>query len=185
MNSKNKSFNSGDGFTLIELLISLSLFVVLLSVAIGGFLQAVRIQRVVTELMSVNDNMSLIIEQMAREIRTGNNFQFSQNNNDLEFANSNNQSISYRLDQGSLERGEGTVSGGVCNDGSSPVNGFCYVKLASDDISVTDFNVFGLQGNSPGPQRITIILSFTSNRGDVSSLVKPIQIQTTISPRNF
>ena len=59
------------GFTLVELLITVGLFVIIITIAVGGFTNAVRTQRQVSLLISAQSNVSLVLEQMSREIRTG------------------------------------------------------------------------------------------------------------------
>lgn len=55
----------------MELLVAMSIFVVLVTIATGSFIQALRGERRVLALMTVTNNASLALEQMAREIRTG------------------------------------------------------------------------------------------------------------------
>jgi len=59
------------GFTLVELLITVGLFVVVITIAVGGFTNAIRTERQVSSLISAQSNISLALEQMSREIRTG------------------------------------------------------------------------------------------------------------------
>ncbi len=59
------------GFTLVELLITVGLFVIIITIAVGGFTNAVRTERQVSLLISAQSNVSLVLEQMSREIRTG------------------------------------------------------------------------------------------------------------------
>jgi prepilin-type N-terminal cleavage/methylation domain-containing protein len=59
------------GFTLVELLITVGLFVIIITIAVGGFTNAIRTQRQVSSLISAESNVSLSLEQMARQIRTG------------------------------------------------------------------------------------------------------------------
>lgn len=62
-------------FTAIELMVSMGLFVVLLAVAAGAFVNSLRAERAILALVQVNDNASIALEEMARDIRTG--FSFS------------------------------------------------------------------------------------------------------------
>ena len=62
------------GFTLLELVVALGIFIIITTIAVGGFVGALRTQRQVAALISANNNVSLVIEQMAREMRTGRNF---------------------------------------------------------------------------------------------------------------
>src|SRR5260370_42656185 len=66
---KNK--NSRTGFTLVETIIAIGLFGILVSIAVGGFVNALHTQKEVGTLISAQSNVSLAVEQMAREIRTG------------------------------------------------------------------------------------------------------------------
>ena len=57
------------GFTLVELLVAIGVFSILISVAVGTFARALRTQRQTAALIAANSNASLVLEQMAREIR--------------------------------------------------------------------------------------------------------------------
>jgi prepilin-type N-terminal cleavage/methylation domain-containing protein len=59
------------GFTLVELLITIALFTIIVSIAVGGFTNALKTQRQVSSLIATQSNVSLALEQMTREIRTG------------------------------------------------------------------------------------------------------------------
>jgi len=65
----NRIFTTG--FTLVELLVAMAVFGVLMSLAIGVFVSAMRAQRNLTDLMSVNNNLNLVLEQVSREMRMG------------------------------------------------------------------------------------------------------------------
>ena len=68
---KSTHKQSRAGFTLIETMISIGIFMILVTIAIGGFIQALHTQGEVGTLISAQSNVSLGIEEMAREIRTG------------------------------------------------------------------------------------------------------------------
>ncbi|HUC02138.1 MAG TPA: type II secretion system protein [Candidatus Paceibacterota bacterium] len=59
------------GFTLIEMLITVGLFTIIITIAVGAFANAVRTQRQVSSLISAESNISITLEEMARQIRTG------------------------------------------------------------------------------------------------------------------
>lgn len=63
--------NNRKGFTLVELLVAMGIFTIVISIATGGFISSLRTQRQVASLISAQSNASLVLEQMAREIRTG------------------------------------------------------------------------------------------------------------------
>jgi prepilin-type N-terminal cleavage/methylation domain-containing protein len=59
------------GFTLIELLVAIGLFTIMIAIAVGAFISAIRAQRVAQGFLAAQSNVNLTVEQMAREIRTG------------------------------------------------------------------------------------------------------------------
>ena len=73
------------GFTMIELLVAMGLFVVVMGIASTVFVQSLRAQRSIVALMAANDNASLSLEQMMREIRTGSNFLTNNDQTELVF----------------------------------------------------------------------------------------------------
>ena len=135
---KNQKSKFLKGFTLVELVMAMSIFVILISIAAGGFVNILRNQRLVIALMVVNDNMSLSMEQMAREIRTGYNFS-KISNQEFQFVNSHNQIVSYRLNEGAIER----VTENVILEKIPK-------KITADNVKIVNFNV-EICGNNISP----------------------------------
>src|SRR3989338_8334624 len=135
------------GFTLIELLVAMGLFLVVVILASGTFIKALRIERQAMDLMAMNDSASLALEQMAREIRTGTDF-VSFNPDTLNFTNASAKLISYHFnaDLGIIERSE---NGGVPE--SLTALNVVVIKLV--------FITSGLGNNDDLPSRITVALS--------------------------
>lgn len=178
MKIKNQKFMTIDrqvkiknGFTIIELLVAMGLFVVLIGIATGGFVKTLRTQKAVVGLMAANDNVSLVLEQIAREIRTGYNFS-KISDTEFQFVNAKNQVIWYRLNEGAIERGTEDI-----------LLQRTYKKITADNVKITNFKV-ELFGNNAGdgyPPRITISLSITGIGKYLDNVVT--NIQTTISSR--
>lgn len=206
LNSKNK------GFTVIELIVAMTVFVLLMSIAAGGFVHLLKNQRIVAALMAANDSASLTLEQMAREIRTGYNFCLTESGK-LQFVSAiRNEVVRYRInydaisDNYFIEKGVSDISGGAgatCLD-ADDATWFTYKKLTADNVKISDFKIKacgknidplyinGLAsadvcGNSDNnyPPRITIGLSVTSAEPDVAKLGISIPIQTTVSARRI
>ncbi len=158
------------GFTLPELLVSMGLFLIVVSIVAGAFVQSLRTQRASVELIAVNDNVSLILEQIAREIRTGIGF-FSPDISELRFTNAKNQAVVYRLN---MERGtiEKSIDGGLN-----------YESMTASNVNVKrfDFVVAGTAFLDKLQPRVTISLSVAGR----SKLLEDVNtnLQTTISPR--
>jgi prepilin-type N-terminal cleavage/methylation domain-containing protein len=61
------------GFTLIELVVALSVFAVIMTVAVSILLHSLKTARFVANQAGAVDNIALAMEQMVREVRTGSN----------------------------------------------------------------------------------------------------------------
>jgi len=163
LNPKPSTLNPKNGFTIVELLVAITLFSVIVAIATGTFVQSLRTQRGVTALIAANSNVSLAMEQMAREIRTGQGFSLS--GGELNFTNARGQAVAYRLRNESIEKA---------------VNGETGVITAAN-VRVSKLN-FLLAGESPAdgfPTKIVIMLEI----GALEAAGAKINLQTVISSR--
>ncbi len=212
-NEKNKrkeklSIRCG-GFTLVELLIAVALFSVLVTIAVGGFIQAMRTQRQVAALVAANTNINTALEQMAREMRTGRSF--CANETDPAVANSDfvcpppappgsrslaegvcfvtafEEAVVYRWDSASssVRRGVSTLDPSdrdACNDAAMRSQ-----SITGDNVRVNYFDVtfFGHHRDAaaPYPPRLTVVVGISPKTNDpaISSLIT--NLETTVSAR--
>lgn len=165
---------NNNGFTLVELLVATGIFLVLVSIASGTFIQSLRSQGVINDFNSSMNNASFVIEEMSREIRTGS---FRDIGNDgefkeLAFINTSGQTVSYKLNEvsASIERCEG---GGKC----APL---------TDPAVTIELLHFIVKGSRPGggdslQPRVTIIVGVSGEKGFGKEL--KVNLQTTVSSR--
>lgn len=154
-----------EGFTMSELVVAVSLFIIVISISSGTFVQSLRSQRAVVTSTSVNSNITQAMERMAREIRTGYNFSGT-NSTRLNFINSANQQVDYAVtENNSIERCTG--SGANC------------APITADKIVVTGmkFTFSGTQESDNLPPRITISIQVEGINNST------VNFQTTVSAR--
>ncbi len=168
------------GFTLVDLLVAIGIFSVVASIATGGFINALRTQRQISALLAADSNVSLALEQMAREIRTGSNFCLPNITdclpNELVFNNAKGERVNYRL----ATDGTGTIEKGVTNS-----NGTKFSKITGGNAKI-EYLKFALLGNLSDDRlqsRITIAVGVSAKAIGVSGNV--IHLQTTVSPRQL
>ncbi len=171
LKTKSLKLKTSSGFTIIELMVAMTLFLVLIGIAIGGFINALRTQRAIVELMAANDNASLTMEQIAREIRTGYHF-VKVSDSEFGFTNAYNVTVFYRLNEGAIERGAQDIFLQTK-----------YKKITADNLRVIGFGVNLLGGDAGDgyPPRITISLSITGKSKFLENV--SVNVQTTISSR--
>ena len=184
-----------DGFTIVELLVSMGVFVVLLGIVVNIFISSLRSQQAMVGLMATNDNPSLPLEQMTRELRTGTKFFIPTGStsplpcdsafippavpyfgNTLAFCNANNKNVIYRLN---------TVPGATFQTIERRADPNPFTPITGANVRVTNLRFelvhFGLSGI--WPPRITITLEVGSTHPRLQGV--STKIQTTVSARNI
>ncbi|MGC9611160.1 MAG: type II secretion system protein, partial [Minisyncoccia bacterium] len=187
------------GFTVIELLVAISIFAVIVTLAVGAFIQALRAERRLLALSSVTNNASLALEEIMREVRTG--YLFNDGTLDTNrvvcAGNANGEKnlyfksqaqgssgiISYSLDANGnggnyLKKTINDLSGGLTSS-----------KITADNVNVTDLCFIVRQMSSQGninstqcyPWRVTILM--TVDAYPAGSSVNPMNLETTASSR--
>lgn len=68
------SLQKNKGFTLIEMLVALSLFTIVVTIAVGAFLSLIGASKSVQGEQSVITTLTFVLDSMTREIRTGINY---------------------------------------------------------------------------------------------------------------
>jgi prepilin-type N-terminal cleavage/methylation domain-containing protein len=162
------------GFTLLELLVSLGIFSTILLVAVGGFVKALRTERQLSQFAAVNGNISLTLEQIAREIRTGVDFctngSICPSPDVLSFVNARGETVTYCLDDKAIKR---IVGSGPCAAGQ---------KITANNIDILnlEFVLLGNFARDGFPPRVTILVGAAPKDASVNYVVN---LQTTVSSR--
>jgi prepilin-type N-terminal cleavage/methylation domain-containing protein len=181
------------GFTLVELLVSIALFAILVSIAAGGFVNALRTERQAAAMMAAQSNVSIAFEQMTRETRTGYLFCHDAGSsvpsaacnactidvithvwtcpNTLEYYNANGEKVDYTLDVN-----------GVIN---RAVNGGPAQAITGDNVSIRYLN-FTIYGNIEGDHwnpRVTISAGVAPHDSTINWNIT--NLETSISARSI
>lgn len=84
---KKKYLKIKSGFTIIETMISVALFIVIVVAGMGALLNSNLLHGKSQNMRSIMDNLSFVMEDMSRNLRTGYNYRCITNNNDLSSTN--------------------------------------------------------------------------------------------------
>ncbi len=161
------SVRASRGFTLVELLIAMTIFIVVVAISISSFVRALRGQQAIVALISTNDNASLALEQMAREIRTSKNFS-RLGDSGLEFQNADGETVTYELSENKIMRRTNS-------------EGAAAITAANVKIERLSFTLLTSVAGRPIQPRVTITMRVSSPKRDVQTIFT--DIQTTVSPR--
>lgn len=198
------------GFTLVETLISIGIFMVLVVIAVGGFVQALHTQGEIGTLISAQSNVNLGIEEMAREMRTGYLFCHDSGSNAplascapctiTDSGYSDPGAPAHLSVDGNLpvwtcsaldffnsnsEHVNYALSNGVLMRSDSTQNGGAAQPLTSNDVTVKylSFRMFGNTEGDGWPPRITILLGIAPSSTDPAIANTVLNFETTVSGR--
>ncbi|MGD1003683.1 MAG: type II secretion system protein [Minisyncoccia bacterium] len=195
------------GFTLIEMLVTVSLFAIIITIAVGGFTNAERTQRQVSSLISAQSNVSLALEQMSRDIRTGYLFchdpgvsQYSSRCDDIDTSDPAGTTCTVAsssdpdspvwtcpsLDFYDANYNEIKYSwaGGALTES---VNSSTPQSITGNAVYVKylKFQLFGQTEGDHWPPRITISLGIAASSTDTAVMNDVFNLETTVSARTI
>ncbi len=153
---------------MIELIVAVGIFGLVIGMTVSIFVLALASQRRIIALRNTEDNVRFAIEAMAREIKTGKNF--NGGGSSVSFTNAKGEAVIYRLNSNVVEK---SSDGGVN-----------YSAVTGTETTVNYLN-FYLMGSAIGDglePRITVTIGVTSSVGNQTANLK---IQTTLSERSL
>ena len=191
--------NKEKSFSLIELLVAITIFMLVISSAVGLFVSSIRSQSKLLTSQKILDETGYAIEYMSRALRmakketktdpaelclssTGSNYNNPTGQSSIRFINYNDQCQEFFLDGDQLKEKRAVSSNDASHKFSDlPTSG---VALTSAGFTVSKA-IFLIQGDTHTPSddgiqpRVTIVLEI--GKGSANK----IQIQTTISQRDL
>ena len=192
----NKARKKG-GYTIIETMISVSLFLVILLAGIGAVLNANLLSNKSEDLRSITDNLTFIMEEISRNLRTGYTYHCIDDGDftNLDFGDSCEVGGAIAFEEAFGDPADGgdqwvykieSVDGGQTYDISKSVDsGLTWTQLNIPEITLTStssFSVLGAEpppGDTQQPHVIIRLIGEIDHRGSVSTF----SMQTSIASR--
>jgi type II secretory pathway pseudopilin PulG len=189
---KGVSLRSKRGFTLVEMLVAIAVFMSVMVVAVGALMTIINVNKKDRAIKSVVDNVSFALDVISRDMRTGNNYQCSNDGNSYNITNCTNAgspAVSYVAADGTTTEywfnpspnpGDGNIQEKKC-PGACPTQ---WVSLTAPTSTVAinnmKFYLFNLNDPTKSPQLlITAQGSVTTQTGSTT-----FSLQTTVSQRS-
>lgn len=167
--SENKTDKGQKGFTLVELIVSIGIFALVVTTALGSLLVILDTNRETRAMQLVMDNVQFAVDEMIRDIRTGSEYDFPSSNNDcnginFDFVDSDGNSVTYRCSGAAIQK---SISGG----------GFS--AITAPEITITRLQFIEKTGGSQPLALITITGEVEADTGETRSF----SLQTLVSQR--
>lgn len=170
------------GFTLIELMVSLSVFTIVMTIAAGGYLVMINVNRHAQGMATGINNLSFALDTMTRSIRTGTDYSCDGGHDcsgggaTLSFTDQDNNRVTYALDS----LGTAIQSTEVTPSGSTLV-----YRLTEPAVTITKltFYVTGTAPASAGDYQqphVTMVVSGSVSVGPGTSQTFTVQTGATM-----
>jgi type II secretory pathway pseudopilin PulG len=195
MQNKN---NNKNGYTLIETMIAVSLFIIIVMAGMGALLNANLLHGKSQNMRSIMDNLSFVMDDMSRNLRTGTNY-YCITGSSIPTGVDNTQScangggISFRASDGSqwvyYVSANPNIPGSFSI--SRIINGIT-VQLTPDEVAINStasgFSVLGAEPpnkNPPplGDQQQPFVAIRLVGTMTYKNVVTPFSLQTSVSQR--
>jgi prepilin-type N-terminal cleavage/methylation domain-containing protein len=169
------------GFTLIEIIVSVAIFVIVMTIAIGAVLSAVDANRKAQSINVVINNLNLAVESMVRDLRTGNDYSYPSGcrgqGTCISFEDRSGRTIEYRFIE--IAGNSGYIEKNILSVG----NDYDAGRITSEEVLVeeAEFKLEG-DGNNDGPERILVRLKGYAGTGKTRS---DFNIQTVVTSRTL
>ena len=171
------------GFTLIEIIVSVAIFVIVMTIAIGAVLSAVDANRKAQSISTVINNLNIAVEGMVRDLRTGENYaKVTGCESDapkycISFEDKAGRKVEYSLITPSGKNGH--IHKNVVGSSEEYDEG----RITSDEVNIeeAEFILVG-DGTSDGPERILVRLKGYAGAGKTRS---DFNIQTVVTSRTL
>lgn len=131
-NQKGFIFRESNGMTIIELLVAMSIFIIVVTLAVGGFISLIRLQSQTESMADVQQNGRIIIEQITRMAREAESLKISDTgNNDIKELTINNETC-LRIENERLKKFTPCAStdGLTLSDDGVKITKFYFEKVA-------------------------------------------------------
>jgi hypothetical protein len=186
------------GYTIIETMIAISLFLVVVTMGINTLLNANVVHQKSQDIRSEIDNLSYIIDDISRNLRTGYNFHCFSLGDILPVPSasspkscSNGWGIAFETSTGSRSDNDDQWvyyidSSKIFKSTRGPSSLANFIQLTSDEIiidSVSGFSVLGAESQIGGDTQQPIAIIRLIGKITYKGVVTPFSLETTISQR--
>ncbi len=193
-----QSYKTKAGFTLIETMIAVSLFIVIVVAGMGALLNASLLHQKSQDMRSIMDNLSFIMDDMSRNLRTGYDYRCLTGNDNLSNVStplscSSGWGIAFESASGSTSNNNDqwvyyiSGAGKIFKSTAGPYIASNFIQLSPDQVQIdpvaSGFSVIGAEPPSSGDKQEPLVTIRLVGKITYQNVVTPFSIQTSVSQR--
>ena len=185
------------GYTLIETMIAVSLFIIIVMVGMGALLNANLLHQKSQNMRSLLDNMSFVVEDMGRNLRTGYGYHCissgiaeSSLGSNTPLSGQNCWGIAFEPSGGGNQWAYEIVTQGNSSFVVRSIdNGATWVQMTPNeaiiDTTASYFSILGAEPPSAGDNQQPLTTIHLVGRITYKNVVTPFSLQTSVSQRQI
>lgn len=187
------------GYTIIETMISISLFLVVIIYGMGSILNANVLHQKSQDMRSIIDNLSFVMEDMSRSLRTGYTYHCFVSGDAIASSSvaistprscASGWALAFEASGGNSSNSNDQwvyyiSSGKLWKATAGPYTAANFIQLTPDEVYISDASNFAVLGAEPTPEDTGQPFVFIRLVGSITSrgVVTPFSLQTTASQR--
>ena len=189
INKGRQVLSKAKGYTIIETMIAVSLFVIIIMAGMGALLNANLLHQKSQSMRSIMDNLSFIMEDMGRNLRTGSNYHCI----DDSVISGSSLLNPHSCGSGGGISFKSNLDGSqwvyyISSDGKifrSLDGGNSFVQLTPDEVVISAVSSFSVSGAEPPPGDLQQPFVTIKLVGSITfkNIVTPFSLQTSVSQR--
>ncbi len=200
-----KYLKNQGGYTIIETMIAISLFIIIVMIGTGALLNANLLHQKSRDMRSIIDNLSFIMEDMSKNLRTGYNYHClvagedtlpTPNMSNPKSCSSGGWGVAFESALGSYDNNDDQWvyyidSGKIFKSINGPSNLSNFIQLTPEEVEIdatSSFLVTGAEAPDPdgtGDHEQPFITIKLIGKITYKNVVSPFSLQTSVSQRQI
>ncbi|PIZ85956.1 hypothetical protein CO033_00110 [Candidatus Nomurabacteria bacterium CG_4_9_14_0_2_um_filter_32_10] len=183
--------NNQSGYTIIETMISITIFLVVIMIGMSALLNVNLIHKKSQDMRSILDNLSFIMEDMSRNLRTGYDYYCGSGVSEIPLSCENGKTLFFEEATGETGKTDDQwgyeikFNGDTYDINKSTDGGSTWIQLNPEEVKLSSDSIFIVTGAEPPngdlqqPYVIIKLVGEITYRGVKS----PFSLQTSVSQR--
>jgi len=189
------------GYTIIETMIAVSLFIIIIMTGMNSLLNANMLHQKSQNMRSIMDNLSFVLEDMSRNLRTGTNYHCFVAGDAIPSITSpivsapkscaNGWAIAFESASGNPGNNDDQWvyyinNGKIFKSAAGPYSVSNFIQLTPDEViinSISGFSVLGAEHPSSGNQQQPFVVIRLVGNIIFRNITTPFSLQTSVSQR--
>ena len=183
--------NNQSGYTIIETMISITIFLVVIMIGMSALLNVNLIHKKSQDMRSILDNLSFIMEDMSRNLRTGYDYYCGSGVSEIPLSCENGKTLFFEEATGETRKTDDQwgyeikFNGDTYDINKSTDGGSTWIQLNPEEVKLSSYSIFTVTGAKPPNEDLQQPYVIIKLVGEITyrGVKSPFSLQTSVSQR--